>query len=95
MSSLDPVQIAALQFAEGKPGVGFFLEQGLGKSLVALTEFSFLYDAGKVDRMIVVCPEHIQTRMAGRGREARVPARRPCLAVEQEGRRGRLAERRP
>ena len=56
MSQLDPVQIAALQFAEGKPGVGFFLEQGLGKSLVALTEFSFLYDAGKVDRMIVVAP---------------------------------------
>jgi hypothetical protein len=56
MSQLDPVQIAALQFAEGKQGVGWFMEQGLGKTLCALTEFSFLYDAGKVDRMIVICP---------------------------------------
>ncbi len=56
MSALDPVQIAALEFAEGKQGVGWFLEQGLGKTLLALTEFSFLYQTGKVDRMIVVCP---------------------------------------
>ena len=56
MSALDPVQIAALEFAEGKQGVGFFLEQGLGKSLIVLTEFSFLYQTGKVDRMIIVTP---------------------------------------
>ena len=56
MSSLDPVQIAALEFADGKQGVGWFMEQGLGKTLTALTEFSFLYQTGKVDRMIVICP---------------------------------------
>ena len=33
MSALDPVQVAALDFAMGKQGVGFFLEQGLGKTL--------------------------------------------------------------
>ena len=56
MSQLDPVQIAALEFSEGKQGVGWFLEQGLGKTLIALTEFSFLFQTGKVDRMIVVAP---------------------------------------
>ena len=56
MSQLDPVQIAALEFSEGKQGVGWFLEQGLGKTLCALTEFSFLFQTGKVDRMIVVAP---------------------------------------
>ena len=56
MSQLDPVQVAALDFAQGKQGVGLFLEQGLGKTLIALTEFSFLYQTGKVDRAIVVCP---------------------------------------
>ena len=56
MSQLDPVQIEALNFASGKKGVGFFLEQGLGKSLIALTEFSFLYSTGRADRMIVVTP---------------------------------------
>ena len=29
MSALDPVQIAALEFAEGKQGVGFFWSKGL------------------------------------------------------------------
>ena len=56
MSALDPVQVAALDFAQGKQGVGWFLEQGLGKTLLALTEFSFLYQTGKVDRMIVIAP---------------------------------------
>ena len=56
VSQLDPCQIAALEFAEGKQGVGFFIEQGIGKTLIALTEFSFLFQTGKVDRMIVVAP---------------------------------------
>ena len=55
MSRLDPVQIVALDFARGKPGVGFFLEQGLGKSLIALAEYSWRTQ-DVVDRMIIVCP---------------------------------------
>jgi SNF2 family DNA or RNA helicase len=54
MSQLDPVQIAALDFSRGKRGVGWFLEQGLGKTLCALTEFSYLH--GEADRAIVICP---------------------------------------
>ena len=56
MSILDPVQLAALSFAEGKPGVGWFLEQGLGKSLTALAEFDGLVKRNEADRMIVICP---------------------------------------
>jgi SNF2 family DNA or RNA helicase len=56
MSALDPVQIAALDFARGKPGVGWFLEQGLGKTLCALAEMSWLHYRNRADRMIVVCP---------------------------------------
>ena len=56
MSQLDPVQLTALEFAQGKKGVGFFLEQGLGKSLIVLTEFSFLHSTGRTDRMIIVTP---------------------------------------
>ena len=56
MSPLDPVQIAALEFAAGKPGVGWFLEQGLGKTLTALAEFQQLVKENKADRLIVVCP---------------------------------------
>ena len=36
---LDPVQVAALDFARGKPGVGYFMEMGLGKTLLTLAEF--------------------------------------------------------
>ena len=56
MSALDPVQIAALDFAAGKSGVGWFLEQGLGKTLCALAEFRRLVDEDAADRMIVICP---------------------------------------
>ncbi len=56
MSSLDPVQIAALNFAAGKRGVGWFMEQGLGKTLTALAEFRWLALRDEVDRMIVICP---------------------------------------
>lgn len=55
-TSLDPVQIAALDFARDKPGVGWFLEQGLGKTLCALAEYSWYNSLGEADRMIVVCP---------------------------------------
>jgi SNF2 family DNA or RNA helicase len=56
LSALDPVQIAALDFARDKRGVGWFLEQGLGKTLCALTEFSWYKNLGDADRMIVICP---------------------------------------
>ena len=56
MSALDPVQLAALNFAAGKPGVGWFLEQGLGKTLCALAEFKQLVEEGETDRAIVICP---------------------------------------
>ena len=56
VSALDPVQFAALKFADGKPGVGWFMEQGTGKSLTALTEYNRLYRENLVDRMIIICP---------------------------------------
>jgi len=56
MTTLDPVQIAALDFARGKPGVGWFCEQGLGKTLMALAEFDFYCYRRLVDRLIVICP---------------------------------------
>lgn len=64
MSQLDPVQIAALNFAKDKSGVGWFLEQGLGKTLCALAEFSRYFHEGLVDRMIVVCPNSFKNGWA-------------------------------
>lgn len=56
LSKLDPVQLAALDFARDKRGVGFFMEQGLGKTLTALAEYSWYASLGDANRMIIVCP---------------------------------------
>jgi len=53
---LDPVQIAARKAAEGKRGYAWFLQQRLGKTLTALTEFLGLANNGGPQFMIVVCP---------------------------------------
>ena len=49
---LDLVQVEALRFAKGKPGVGYFLEMGLGKTLLALEEFK----RADATRLVVVAP---------------------------------------
>jgi SNF2 family DNA or RNA helicase len=61
VSTLDPVQIAALDFARDKRGVGWFLEQGLGKTLCALAEFSWYQQMNEADRMIIVTPNSFKT----------------------------------
>ena len=53
---LDPVQVEALKFGEGKRGVGYFLEMGLGKTLLALEEFKRAVDNRWATRMVVVSP---------------------------------------
>ena len=92
MSSLDPVQIAALEFADGKQGVGWFMEQGLGETLTALTEFSFLYQTGKVDRMIVICPNTFKKGWLDEIEKHGFAKGDAYLALVEEGRRRQLAE---
>ena len=92
MSQLDPVQIAALEFAEGKQGVGFFIEQGCGKTLIALTEFSFLYQTGKVDRMIVICPNTFKKGWLDDIEKHGFAFDVRYLALVEEGQRSQLAE---
>ena len=53
---LDPVQIAALNFAHGKPGVGYFMEMGLGKTLLTLVEFNNMVRAREATRLVVIAP---------------------------------------
>jgi SNF2 family DNA or RNA helicase len=53
---LLPVQEAALAAARRKPGFLYAMDMGLGKTLVALTEFLELVKAKEVSRLVVVCP---------------------------------------
>lgn len=50
------VQREALNRAEGRDRYGWFLEQGLGKTSLALNEFVDLYRKNLVDGMLVFCP---------------------------------------
>ena len=61
MVELKAVQIEALRQAEGRPGFGFWLEQGLMKTGTAITEFHRLKERNLVDAMCVVCPNTIKT----------------------------------
>ncbi len=53
---LDPVQAAALEFSYGKPGVGYFMEMGTGKTLTALTEFKQAVHERVATRLVVIAP---------------------------------------
>ena len=53
---LDPVQDAALNFADGKPGVGYFMEMGLGKTLLTLAEFNLAVRKRVATRLVVIAP---------------------------------------
>lgn len=55
-AELKDVQKAALQASNGAEGFAYFMEMGLGKTLVALVDFVKLIIAGKATRMVVLCP---------------------------------------
>lgn len=57
--TLFPVQVAAKSAANSRKKYGYFLEMGLGKTLLALTEFNELEQAGKVDVMMIFCPNSL------------------------------------
>jgi len=50
------VQEKALTSSHDKYGFAFYMEMGLGKTLVALTEFTQLVADRKATRLVVVCP---------------------------------------
>lgn len=54
------VQLDALASGFGKKGFAYFLRQRLGKTWIAFAEFSLLREQGKVDWMVVICPNSIK-----------------------------------
>ena len=85
MSTLDPVQLAASDFARDKRGVGWFMEQGLGKTLCALAEFSLVSAPRRGRPHDRDRPQHLQEGVGRRDREARLQLRLPRLPVVEDG----------
>lgn len=54
------VQLRALSKLYGIPGAAFFMRQRLGKTWTAYAEFSLLRDEGKVDWMVIICPNTLK-----------------------------------
>lgn len=59
MTHLFPVQEAALSACSGRARYGYFLEMGLGKSLVVLNEFNALVLGDYATIMLIVCPNSL------------------------------------
>lgn len=60
MRELFAVQKEARKKADGRMGYAYFLEQGLGKTGTAITEFKDLHKAKKVDLLFVACPNSLK-----------------------------------
>lgn len=61
MTELLPVQKEGLKHGLNKPGFAYYMEMGLGKTLLALTEF-LTYAARKdATRLVVFCPNSFKT----------------------------------
>jgi hypothetical protein len=56
------VQLVALEKGYGKPGFAYFMRQRLGKTLTAFAEFTLLREEGKVDWMMIICPNSLKTQ---------------------------------
>ena len=58
------VQAEAAKLSAGKDRYTWFLEQGLGKTSLALNEFVECYNRGIVDVLLVICPNSFKTDWA-------------------------------
>lgn len=67
------VQIEALKRAGDKFNYAWFLEQGLGKTSLALNDFVDKHRRGLVDTMVVLCPNSFKADWAGAPAEWGVP----------------------
>jgi hypothetical protein len=60
--SIPPREVQERALAKGydRPGFAYFMRQRLGKTLTAYAEYTLLRDEGKVDWMVVICPNSIK-----------------------------------
>lgn len=54
------VQLAALNAGFGRQGFAYFLRQRLGKTWLAYAEYKLLKEQGKVDWLVIICPNSIK-----------------------------------
>lgn len=74
MTALTSLQRKALEIAKDKIGYAYFLEMGLGKSLLALTEFMSLIARDKrATRLVIVAPNSFKSGWSAEISKHRLP----------------------
>lgn len=56
-----PVQKVALERADGQDGYAFFLEPGMGKTAICMSEFTDQCESGNVNLLVVICPNTLRS----------------------------------
>ena len=59
-----PVQKVALEKSDGKDGYGFFLEPGMGKTAIVMSEFTSECNGHNVNLLVVICPNTLRSNWA-------------------------------
>lgn len=59
-----PVQKVALEMAEEHDGYGFFLEPGMGKTAICMSEFTSQCESGNTNLLVVICPNTLRSNWA-------------------------------
>lgn len=85
------LNFCAARFGAGAPGTGLLMEQGTGKTLVAIGLANWLHAQGKLDYVLVVCPNTIKGQWSSAGGEIDLHSEAPYRAEVLRGtRRQRL-----
>lgn len=83
MTELMGVQKAALAASNGKAGFGYFLEMGLGKTLLSLHDFMQRVERKEASRLVVVCPNSFKSGWLTEVKKQNVPVE--CHVYESGG----------
>lgn len=75
-----PHQLEALRRANGKDSFAFLLEQGCGKSWIAMADSERMYASGKIDGVLIIPPNCGRTNWAKREIPTHFDA--PCIVRE-------------
>lgn len=73
------VQTAALNLSNHKTHYAYFMEMGLGKTAVCLTEFVDLQSKDKVDFMMIVCPNSLKSNWISEAEKQGVGSLNSCI----------------
>jgi hypothetical protein len=65
MANLNSAQVEALKKSDRRPGFAYYLEMGIGKTLLAATDFLERVSEGTSHICVVVCPNSFKSGLEG------------------------------